>query len=90
MVVRIHRALQDALRRSERPDGWTFFAGSNALAKEDVRPVTLVSLLNRQIGDAKQRLRRLSDAAERQAQLRLIDDLSRHVNREMAPARACA
>lgn len=89
MGVRIHRSLNDALKRAERPGGRTFFGVVNALAKDDTQTVPLVNLLNRQLADAQGRLRQLSDVAERQAQMRLMDDLSRHVDREMAPVRVC-
>ena len=87
MVKRLHHAIVAALKSADRPDGWRSLA---PLARCDGRGAisprgdSLASLLNRQIADAQLRLRGMQDCAERRAQMRLIGELQRHLDREMA------
>jgi hypothetical protein len=87
MVKRLHHAIVATLKSAERPDGWRSLA---PLARRDARGAisprgdSLASLFNRQIADAQLRLRGMQDCAERRAQMRLIGELQKHLDREMA------
>ncbi len=99
MPQRLHTAIMRALKLAERPEASKSLAESTSHARDGAlgtrqqrqdRSVSLVSLLNRQIADAQLRLRGLRDLAERQAQMRLIEDLNLHLQRELVPVRVCS
>ncbi|PSL21268.1 hypothetical protein [Shimia abyssi] len=87
MVKRLHRAIVNALKLADTPDGWKRIAqpeNMRAGIGRSARELSLVSILNRQIADAQAREKRIVDEGERVAQQRLIAELRKHLNVELS------